>query len=260
MTARCVDPEIGGLLAAYELGLADASERLAFEAHLAACDVCADDAFASADAAAVATGDAARVVRGLAVGPGLLARLLRPFRDLARRPHVLVPALTTAGAVGLLVLWRLGAPDPASLAIVEPAPYVPLAVRDAGAGDATALFHRGMERYAGGDWAAAATDLRGALAAAAPPLPPARRDQANVFLGVSLLLEGDVDAAVAPLEAGARSELPVLADRARWYLAQAKLRAGDADAARTLLESLDGSPGYAAEAAEQLRRLRAARR
>jgi hypothetical protein len=256
MTTQCTDPEVGERLAAYELGLLAPAERRRFEEHLTGCIACRDEAFASADVATAMTGDPARIVAEL----GLFGRLRRAVGSWASSPRGLVPALAVAGAVAFVVVARWTSPSPASLARIEPLAYVPLPTRDARADDAESLFQRGMERYAKHEYIAAVELLRRSVAESAAPLRPERLDQANLFLGVSLLLEGDAAVAIAPLESSSRSALPVLADRARWYLAQAKLLRGEVEPAARLLEQLADSPGYAAQAGSQLERLRALRR
>ncbi len=253
MSDRCIETDVGQRIAAYELGLLDAIERRAFEAHVAACESCRDDLAATADVATILTGDPRGVASALrrAESADSLRRALRRWLGV---PRVLVPALGAAAALAWFFVLRQ--PSPASLARIEPLPYVPLISRDAHEEDAASVYSRAMERYAQRDWDGAAGLLEQALAAT-PPLPPGKRDQAQVYHGICLLLEQRPEAAVEPLERATESSLPVVADRARWYLAQASLTLGQTARAETLLASLAASPGYAAEAEEQLRRLRA---
>jgi hypothetical protein len=252
MTDRCIEPGLGEKLGAYELGLLDTAQRRDVEAHLVACEACRDEAYATAPVATLITGDAVGVVREMDRPPTPARTPWREsLRALVRSPRALVPAAAVA-VVALVVLTR--SPDPAAVARVEPLPWTPLAVRDASR-PADALFERAMARYAEGDWAAAAAMLRDTLAESDAPLAGTKREQAMLYLGVSLLMLEDPAAAIAPLEGAAGSALPVLADRALWYLAQARLLGGERAAARAILARLQQSPGYAAAAADQLRRL-----
>jgi hypothetical protein len=255
MTERCLEPEVGERIAAYELGLLNPPERREIEAHVLVCEPCREDMAASADVATILTGDPRGIlsdVRRLAAGHAIRRALPRGLAT----PRVLVPVFAAAATVMFFVLRQ---PAPPSLARIEPLPYLPLITRDARDEDATAVYFRAMDRYAQGDYARAAALLETALSAT-PPLSPEKRDQASVFRGVCLLLERRTSDAIEPLEDAAASELPVVADRARWYLAQARLTMGETARAESLLALLATSPGYAGEAEEQLRRLRAWRR
>jgi len=252
MTERCIDPAVGEKLGAYELGLLGAADRRAVEAHLVACESCRDGAYEAAPTATLLTGDARGVLRELTREAPARASWLDALRASLRSPRALVPAAALA-ALALVVLLRSPGPDPAALARVDPLPWTPLAVRDAPR-PADALFERAMASYADADWTEAAQTLRAALAED-DGLAGSKRDQAQLYLGVSLLLTDDPPAAIAPLGTAAESALPVLADRALWYLAQAHLLRGDSEAARATLARLVRSPGYADAAADQLRRL-----
>jgi anti-sigma factor RsiW len=270
---RCADPEIGERLAAYELGLLRPDERAAVEAHLETCEACREEAWATAPYATMLVGDPAGVRAAIpsraalaGAAPGETAarpigsRLLAALRGFGRwltGPRALAPAAALA-ALAIVLVLRGGPDDPAALARVEPLPWIPMATRDATADDATGLFRRGMTEYVAHDWRTAAETLRRALAA--PDAGPdwAERDRARLFLGLCLLLDGDPEGAIEPLEVATGSSLRVIADRARWFLAQAELKRRRPDAAATHLRALAaGSPGYAAVAAEQLRRVEA---
>ena len=82
-----------------------------------------------------------------------------------------------------------------------------------------------------------------------------RADQARLYLGSSLLLDGRADAAEPVLEVAVSSPLPPVRERAAWQLVQARLVLGDADGARSTLEGLTSSPVFGTRAAELLQEL-----
>jgi hypothetical protein len=152
-------------------------------------------------------------------------------------PLAAAAALTTA-----LVLRPPVERDVGRLARVEP-------LRPAAAtGDPR--FAAAMSDYAAGRWSEAAAKLGEAIAAEGDGW--ARRDEANLFLGSSLLLDSRPDAAAGALEIAARSADPSVSVRAKWCLAQAHLVDGDVAAARTLLDELSRTPAYARPASEMM--------
>jgi hypothetical protein len=158
------------------------------------------------------------------------------------------PAALVA-AIGLALLVRPEAPpDVARLARVEPlrAPAV-------AAGDLPA-FAEAMQHYGAGRWTEAAAGFAAMIAVAGEAWP--RLDEANLYLGSSLLLDAQPDAALEPLRTATRSADSSISVRAKWCLAQAHLARGDAGAARPLLDELSRTPAYARPASELLLKLR----
>lgn len=252
---ECTDTREGEKLAAYELGLLESDERARFEGHLCECAFCQEELFANARYASAMMSEAGAALQALQPNAegGWLSRLaswLSPGR------LVPVASFATAALVAIVYLSSRTGDELGALARLEPIAYTPIETRDIGAAAPARLFDEGMLHYVAGDYARAAQPLAEALRSA--PADWGERDQAVFYLGLSRLLAGLPDAALAPLEEASRSPLPVIADRARWYLAQAHVSLGDAESALSLLRALAaGSPGYADQAAEQIEEIRA---
>lgn len=275
----CPEPRRGDLLAAYELGLLEVRDRLAFEQHLEKCPQCLEEMYAHAPAAVLlrdrpgvyaAAADAAlratRGARGDRVGSadkahGLRAVLARLLGAAWLRPRILAPATVLAVLLVLVVAPTLRRGSSlGDLAVVEPLPYARIELRG-GADQGARLFQQGMDHYlqerygqAADALAAAAEQLQG-RSPDADPLPAGLHDQTRLYLGVSRLLDGQAAAAIEPLAAAAGSPLPPLAVRGRWYLAQAYLLCGKGDDARTTLAQLAANPVYGPQARRQLEAL-----
>lgn len=259
----CTRPEVGDLLAAYELNLLEAEDRLRFESHLETCAWCVEELYAHAPCS-----------EDLLTAPGRHAATLRrasrasdsgfavQFRAMLRRllqPRVLAPVGTVAAVALALVLLMPGdlmTPGAAGLAIVEPLPYQTLDLRGGADSDLAGLLAGGLQRYADGDYAGAARDLAAAWAAAGTDETWSDRSQAALYLGLSLLLDQRPDEALAPLRVAGASRLLPVAERGRWYLAQAHLLREDPRASVPLLESLLQSPVYGDPASDQLHAVR----
>lgn len=241
------------LLAAYELGLLDESERARFEQAALEDPDLQDELFDHASAAQALREDPARYAAVLRAAlretePSLAARVGARLRA-ALRPRVWVPVTVAAAAVLALIVLP-GRDDLRRLAVLEPAPYVQVDVRGAGS-EAADLFAAAMVAYGESCWDAAAEGLDRALGV--PDVGTwAGADQARLYLGVSRLLDGDAERALAPLRRASRSSQLPVAERARWYLAQVHLVLGDGPAARDVLDGLCDSPVFGAAAAAQL--------
>ena len=245
-------PRAADLLAAYELGLLDATERARFEQATLDDPDLLDELFDHASEAQALRNDPGRYRAVLesarrAAEPAPARRLAGWLRALLS-PRVLAPAAVAAAAVFVLVIMPDGG-DLRRLAVLEAAPYVQVETRAADS-EAAALFREAMADYSAARYGAAAGGLDEALAAGEADWHQAA--QARLYLGVSRLLDDDVAGAFAPLqEAAASSQLPI-AERSRWYLAQAHLLSDDAAAAREVLVALVDSPVFGADATAQL--------
>jgi Putative zinc-finger len=260
---NCTDKTAGDLLVAYEMGLLSAKEQALVETHLNDCDSCSEQMWQFSPA-----------VETIHTRPGQLAREMRgnwwsravswlEHLETIPRWRLAMPAMAAAAVVLLLLIvsgpWDQS--DSARLARIEPLPYIQLQTRGGETGgeitaDGEALFDAGMERYVQGAYGEAAVTL--ASASRQFTVPGVAKDQADLFAGLSYLLTSEVDSAAVYLTSARQSRTPVIADRASWFLAQAALQRGDLDEARLLLEMLAaGSPGYDAEAKDQLERLNA---
>jgi len=111
---------------------------------------------------------------------------------------------------------------------------------------AEARFRDAMDAYLDARWNDAAASLTEALAAGGDTWP--RRDQANLYLGSSLLLDGQAEAATTALEAATSANVMPVREQATWQLAHARLTLDDAAGARAALETLRSSPVLAEKA------------
>jgi len=169
-----------------------------------------------------------------------------------------VPLLATAAVVSLAVgiAWqsRRPAPDPAltQIARVAPPVYTPFTVR--GGDEGVARFDRAMDAYRGGNFVAAAHELRQVVAS------DPHNVQAAFYLGASLLLTGSAGDALAPLQAVIAAGQSPFFESARVLHAKALVQTGDLDGAdRELVAASRGDTPRAREAADLLRQLRAVR-
>jgi len=208
-------PRAADLLAAYELGLLDAAERARFEQATLDEPELLDELFDHASEAQALRNEPERYRAVLesarrAAEPAPARRLAGWLRALLS-PRVLAPAAVAAAAVFVLVIMP-GDDDLRRLAVLEAAPYVQVDTRAADS-DAAALYREAMTDYSAARYGAAARRLDEALAAGEAGWHQAA--QARLYLGVSRLLDGDVEGAFAPLrEAAASSQLPI-AERSR---------------------------------------------
>ena len=234
------------LLAAYEMGLLDDADRRRFEDHLDGCDDCLDELYSLAPVAAALTADPGSFAAAASTRRTWTHRLLGILESLSQ-PRVLAP-VAAAAALALLLLLP-AAPRWTNLATLEPLPYTRVNVR-AGDDQGSRLFTAGMARYTRGEYGPAAEIL---LKAADDledadgdglAMPATSPDQARLYAGVSLLLDGRTSAAKAPLQAAAGDPLPPISENARWYLAQACLLTDRPDSAGLLLKALADSPVY----------------
>ncbi len=243
------------LLAAYELGLLDETERQRFEqATLGAPDLL-DELFDHASAAQALREDperfAALLRETLREAEPSLAERMTDWLNAFLQPKVLAPVVVTAAAVFALVMLPDG-DDLRKIAVLDPAPYVQVDVRGADS-DAATLYFDAMTRYTDERYGEAADLLDEALAVGDETWHQVA--QAQMYLGVSRLLDGDPEAALVPLGVSATSSQLPIAERSRWYQAQAHLLIGNAAAAREVLNGLTASPVFGAQAAAQLEAL-----
>jgi tetratricopeptide (TPR) repeat protein len=281
-THSCVDPGLGELLLPYELGLLAPEEGAAFEQHLLECESCIEEVYALAPYVSAVAEAPAKVGDNLRAErfAGETLHAAGVGQSAAQAPHAFRDREPARGRVAILLRWlwpesahtRLafslgaaavlfvvlmlpsGTEDVSSLARLEPLPWVSLETRSLGSSAASQRFRSGMELYAAGNFADAAKELAEAVAQADELWSDL--DQAEFYLGLSLLLERRPLDALSHLEAATASPSPVIADRARWYRAQAHLLLGERTRARELLAELrDGSPGYSSKAGDQLRSL-----
>ncbi|PID79087.1 hypothetical protein CSB20_11860 [bacterium DOLZORAL124_64_63] len=258
------------LLAAYELNILDQDQRQVFESHLLHCPDCLEEIYAHAPTVTALLrepGFYAETAGRRQTGPSFWRRLAGVF---GRQPaRVLVPL-----AMAALLIWGIflphglpsrGTPSPfPGMALTDAPAYSVIAVRAGSSADWQPHWEEGMKHYVAQDYAAAVTSLRQAIplleqAAAANRLQRRHLDNARFYLGASLMLAGDTDAAAAALEAAAGSHLPPLRQKSLWYLAQTHLLQDDPVGALAVLAQLQDSPLYGDRARDQAAAIRSAR-
>jgi len=240
MADRTPPPRSADLLAAYELGLLDADDRVRVENALAEQPDLLDDLYDAAPETQLLLADPGRFAGAARAALDTPPRW-RTWLDTLSRPRVLAP-VALAAALAAVMLWPDGAPRYLTeLADPRPLPAIQLELRS-GAAEADAGYHQAMAAYIDGRWHEAAAGFATALAAAEPAW--GHRDQAHLYAGSSLLLAERPLDALASLQAAAASPLPPVREQARWQLAQAHLLMGQADAAREHLDALRGSPVF----------------
>ncbi len=285
---KCVDPVDGVMLAAYEAGLLPPREQALFEAHLEICDACSEELFELAQhiaalqqqpqrtavhMAAVATGGE----RAVRAGPAWWLRPWARLRELAHPTHpttihpprwaMLVPVAVALIVMASLVVDQTRIPKLPTLAELVPLPHLTLATR--GSADPTMQeYDQGMERYASGDFAAAAEHLTTAVRGIGlQPHPPEgdapsqaarelQRDQAALYAGISWLLTSQPDSARTYLDLAERSRFPLISEHAIWYRAQLRMTLDDRQGATRHLRRLaESSMLYGEQALELLERI-----
>ena len=245
------------LLAAYELDLLDTDERIRFEAATRDNPELLEELFDMAPGIEAMRDDPARYAalarKELAAQePGLMERISGWFAVLSQ-PRFAAPLVISAGALALMLLLPDGDKALRNFAILEPMATSSYEVR-AGAPEADELYHDAIDAYLDTRWADAASTLESALAAADADW--GRADQARLYLGSSLLLDGRADVAAPVLELAVSSPLPPISERAAWQLIQARLVLGDAEGARSTLAGLTSSPVFGTRAKELLESLK----
>ncbi len=237
------------LLAAYELGLLDDAERARFEAATREDADVLDDLFESAPDAMMLAQDPGRFAAAARSAladakPRETVGLLHRLRGLLR-VRVLVPV-----AVALAMVFMVLGPDGGDKSVTDLAVVAPLhATRQTVRADAPAAearFRDAMDAYLDARWSDAAESLEEALAAGGDTWP--RRDQAHLYLGSSLLLDGQAEAATTALEEATSASVLPVREQATWQLAHARLTLDDAAGARAALETLSASPVLAEKA------------
>jgi predicted Zn-dependent protease len=138
-----------------------------------------------------------------------------------------------------------------AMARVDPPRDAPLAIRT---DDVPPFFNEAMAAYSARKYAAAADGLRRVITSEPDDV------HANFFLAVSLLMTDDVDEAIDRLRQVIGSGDSPLRRTAGILMAKALIRTGDLNGAeRELQEVSDAGGTRATDAANLLRRLRAAR-
>lgn len=245
----CVAPEIGKLIARYELGALDSAEHAAFVGHLVECEFCHNEVYEMEPAAELLRARREAVMSGRALPDEVaLRRALAVGRE---TPSVWKRRVALAAAAAVLVVTGLavivarmqgnrgaGTPewtDPswADLAVA------PLAYpgHDANApvlrgGSTSAAFRDGIEAYGRGEYAEAAESLD--LVCRMEP----RDGEAHVYAGVALMMTGRFRDAITKLNAARDLTAGELNFEARYYLVLAFLKVGDGQQALSEVDEM----------------------
>jgi tetratricopeptide (TPR) repeat protein len=219
------------------------AEQQAFEEHLVACAICADELAGLCALSVELQRSRLQIVAEAAIRPSAW-----------RRRWVLALAAVVVVASGLGIWMRFQPapalrPELAALAAIEPPSYAPVRLRG-NDNEAARRFREAMELYAAGDWRGALPGLRSA--AGLDPEAP----HLAFYLGACALLAGETNEGISELErTAALGDTPFL-EEAGFYLAKARLQEGNVDAARrefVKVIALDGD--RRAEAQDLLDRL-----
>jgi len=261
--SRCTDPRVGRLIAQYELGMLEGTEREAFLNHLLQCDFCHAELYAMEPIM-----ELLRAEREAALASKAAARTRRLFWQIRllmalqrRRIAWAASILIAAGAVLAVLLWLHPSERPPESAQVAPPPEKtqPSAPKSSLSAEEIARlrsaemktpFESALSAYEKGDFVRAVELL----------MPIARLEpenaEAHFYLGASWLQLNRPQEAIAPLRRAAELSIGVDRERSRYYLALAYARAGQRDDALRELEAIiaEGS-AYRADAERAKREL-----
>ena len=258
---KCTDPSMLALLVPYELGLLTRREMEEFEIHLMNCSACRESLeVAAADPVSGALrrqrAGAAEKVAMSKPGRRWLAGLTTVIHDWLewfRRPVAWAPSL---GAIAVFVaaLMIMGMNPYDRIRTREKPSYDVLEFRGLAADGVNPNFKKGMEEYAQNDYAAAARDLRKALAY------DSLRVDWWLYLGVSYYFAGKANPAIASLEHARTLDQGLMKLKAEWYMANAYLMKKDPVAAERLLEPLTENTPYEDRARDLLAKIKSIQR
>ncbi len=249
---NCEQIEALDLAARYVAGQLDPSEREAYEQHYFECAQCFEDVqlrLAMRDELSAQSRSGSLKVSGRrsssswmiacgAIAAGVVLAVAIGWNRVAPKHPPAAPIVAEAPA-------PVPQPDPlVLLARVDPPPYQRPSLRGARAGEER--FRQAMDQYLQHDYTSAINGLRAATAA-----DPKSAD-AQFFLGVCYLLQGDPTAAIARLNATIKLGETLDLEPAHFYLAKAFLQSRDLPAATRELESTAALHGDLEQPARQL--------
>jgi hypothetical protein len=157
---------------------------------------------------------------------------------------VLVPVAATVIVFIALGTFSYRQSEFGSMADLSPAPYVYSSLR-IGSAEREELFESAMRDYLEGDYDEASRALSLLVD------DQEYDEKIGFYLGVSLLLSGEMDEAVLHFQRTSGSDNTQLRHKSLWYLAQAHLHKGDLAGARSRLESLAEEEGEMSERARE---------
>lgn len=269
----CTNKRIGESIGLYETGALEDAQRAIFQDHLIECAYCYDQVY-SIEPVMTAFRSHRTAVRYEKAGQTHLS--LSPTASRSGgfrfwRPLVLATLLVLLGiALGILYLSgqnhrtgqgeiaESGPPDSevadnraATWQNIEVprAPYVAPTERAVLRGSTTRAFDLAMMAYQQNDLAKAIDRLEVLSESETPDTA-----EANFYLGVSLLLVGRNQAAIAPLRKALQSTTGARQESCQYYLALAYLKNNQPQQALAEIETLIGMNGEHRFAAEQLKK------
>jgi TolA-binding protein len=243
MEITCLRVKSEDVAVGYLLGTLDKDVREAYEQHIFDCPECLDDF----ETLRVTQHELEATRENIEAAAS--ARRVRPTSIWALR---LVAAAVVIGAAALLVgplvnpkQIQVVSAGLAELARIEPAPYSPVTLRGT-TGEASDAFQEAMAHYLAGDYETAAQGLQ-----AAAELNP-ESPRIGFYLGVSLLLTGQTEAAIESFKEAIALGDSLYLEMAHFFLAKAHLLNGDVEAARGQLEKTRDLEGDLETEAERL--------
>jgi tetratricopeptide (TPR) repeat protein len=265
---HCTNPKIGRLIARYELGALDATEREKFVGHMIKCDYCHNEVYEMAPFMNVLKDRREEAVRSR------VTRRLTPavagWRPLWLRWPALAAAVLLAVGGGLLATYLLRQERPPSIAqpsdattstpqLAEATPpawqnleipkahYTPPREKPDLRGGPASAFERAMDAYKRNEFAAAAEQLEAVIRLESDPA------EAYFYRGVSLLLLGQYRDAIGCLDRAAQLSVGEQREASHYYSALAYLKNDQPQEALAEFEAVIQLKGLLQVGAEKLK-------
>lgn len=272
---ECTNPDIGRLITRYELGALEEFEQEMFVDHLIQCEYCHNEVYSMAPFMGVLREHREAVQRGEIpsewsdMPAGMEAVTPRPFW--LRRPVLAAVSVLVAVGTGLLAVYlkeRHPAPNitqqpsataPApELAKGMPPPWHDVKIPKAAytppgeqpllrSAEPKTAFEQAMMAYQQNNFAAAAERLE--VVSRLEPEHP----EAHFYWGVSLLLAGQSQEAIAPLKQAVQLNTGARRESSLYYLALAYLKTNQPRQALAELDAVIAMGGHYQAAAEKLK-------
>jgi hypothetical protein len=240
----------------YEFGGLDQSDKAAFLGHLVGCEYCHDQAYSMEPVAIAFRNHRATLQRSRTSAPVLQTPSSQwsvLLWALKRAVPLTVSVLLVVG--GALVTWRATSKPPAQVEVsrwadikvpkaVYTAPETTVVVREP-----DTIFVRAMAAYQRDDLDVAIEQLQ-----TLSEMRPSNLGEVSFYEGVSLLLVGRSQDAIAPLKRALENGDRGQVERSRYYLALAYLKCNHLPQAIAEIEAVIESGGEYLTAAKQLRK------
>jgi hypothetical protein len=251
----CNNPRLGKLIGMYEFGGLEQSDKTAFLGHLVECEYCDDQAYSMEPVAIAFRKHRTAVQRSRTSTPVLQTRSSEwgvLLWALKRAVPLTVSVLLVVG--GALVVWRAPWKPPtqvevsrwADIKVPKPgytAPEITVVVREP-----DTIFVRAMAAYQRDDLDAAIEQLQ-----TLSEMHPSNLGEVSFYEGVSLLLVGRSQDAIAALRRAVETGDRRRVEMSHYYLALAYLKRNQPQQAIADVEAVIESGGEYLTAAKQLR-------